>query len=300
MRIVKYSIFVILLLILLLFGVSEGFLRYALQPTLKSKPLCEWSDSVRRRHILRDTFIVSQATGDSIHAWYLRADSATADVAVLVHGYTDNALLMGNVARIYDRHLHYNIILPDLHYHGLSEGEYVQMGWKDRLDVLQWCALADSLFGGNTRQVLHGVSMGAATVMSVSGETLPKYITCFVEDCGYTSVWDEFQGEMKKQFSLPPFPILYLTSWLCKAQNGWSFTEASPLRQVAKCNRPMLFIHGDKDTFVPTEMVYRLYAAKRGLKQLWIAKGSGHAKAYIDHPAEYSAKVCNFVMEYNK
>lgn len=83
-------------------------------------------------------------------------------------------------------------------------------------------------------------------------------------------------------------------------QNGWSFTEASPVSQVAKCDKPMLFIHGDDDTFVKTEMVYRLYAAKHGVKQLWIAKGSKHAKAYSDHPEEYSTKVCAFVGKYNK
>lgn len=293
-------ILICLLFAFLLLVVSEGFLHYALKPTLKPHVAQEWVDSVVQRKALRDTFIVSNTTGDSIHAWYLRADSATEKVAVLVHGYTDNALLMGNIASIYDRWLHYNILLPDLHYHGLSKGDYVQMGWKDRFDVLQWCALADSLFGGNTRQVLHGVSMGAATVMSVSGESLPGYVTCFVEDCGYTSVWDEFRNELDARFSIPPFPMLYVTSWLCKMQNGWSFTEASPVSQVAKCDKPMLFIHGDDDTFVKTEMVYRLYAAKHGVKQLWIAKGSKHAKAYSDHPEEYSTKVCAFVGKYNK
>lgn len=298
-KLLRYTAITILVLAFLLLGVAEGFLHYALQPTLKNEPPGAWCDSVMRRKALRDTFIVSRATGDSIHAWYLRADSATEKVAVLVHGYTDNALWMGSVASIYDRELHYNILLPDLHYHGLSKGDYVQMGWKDRLDVLQWCALADSLFGGDTRQVLHGVSMGAATVMSVSGEHLPDYVTCFVEDCGYTSVWDEFSNELDARFHLPPFPVMHITSWLCKVQNGWSFREASPLAQVAKCDRPMLFIHGDSDTFVMTEMVHRLYATKQGVKQLWIAPGTAHAQAYHDHTAEYTARVCDFVRMYN-
>lgn len=300
MKYYKYIVFIILFVVFLVLGASEVMLRYALQPPLKKFPPREWTDSVMRCHALRDTFIISRTTGDSIHAWYLRADSATNNVAVLVHGYTDNALWMGSIASVYDRRLRYNILLPDLHYHGLSRGDYVQMGWKDRLDVLQWCAVADGLFGGNTCQVLHGVSMGAATVMSVSGESLPDYITCFVEDCGYTSVWDEFSNELDTRFSLPPFPLMYTTSWLCKIRNGWSFTEASPLRQVAQCDRPMLFIHGDDDTFVNTEMVYRLYAAKQGVKRLWIAKGSKHAKAYDDYPDEYAAKVCDFVVKYNK
>jgi len=288
-------LFLIIIIILLIAGVSEGFLQFALKPKLKYIPATTWIDSVRACGAMKDTFLVSKDSGDSIHAWYLRADSATNKVAVLVHGYTDNAFLMGDYAEIYDRCLHYNIIMPDLHYHGQSKGDYVQMGWRDRLDVMQWCAFADSLYGGNTQQVLHGVSMGAATIMSVSGEQLPDYIRCFVEDCGYTSVWDEFTNELKNQFSMPPFPFLYTTSWLCKLQLGWSFTEASPINQVSKCHKPMLFLHGSNDTFVITPMVYRLYDAKPQPKQIYVFPGSEHAKSLSDHPQIYTNLVVNFV-----
>lgn len=87
--------------------------------------------------------------------------------------------------------------------------------------------------------------------MMVSGEKTPEYITCFVEDCGYTSVWDQFSKELKGLFGLPPFPLLYTASWIYQLQNGWNFQEASALSQVARCTKPMLFIHGDNDDFVP-------------------------------------------------
>lgn len=290
-------------LIVILIAVSEGFIQFALGPALHDDPVSEWEDSVVRCGALRDTFLVSGDSGDSIHAWYLRADSATEKVAVLVHGYGNDGLMMGKYAEIYDRHLHYNILLPDLHYHGQSKGDYIQMGWRDRLDIMQWCEFANKQFdcnGKGTKQVLHGVSMGAATIMSVSGETLPPYIRCFVEDCGYTSVWDEFSNELNNQFSLPPFPLLYTTSWLNKLQNGWSFSEASPINQVAKCQRPMLFIHGSDDSYVKTEMVYRLYDAKREPKLLKVFEGSQHAMSFDDNKEEYTQLVKSFVNKYNK
>ena len=85
-------------------------------------------------------------------------------------------------------------------------------------------------------------------------------------------MWDEFSGQLKEQFDLPEFPLLYTSSLLCRLINGWSFGEASPLNQVKKCRYPMFFIHGDSDTFVPTEMVYQLYEAlqtkKYGLQKV--------------------------------
>ena len=92
--------------------------------------------------------------------------------------------------------------------------------------------------------------MGGATTMMVSGEKQQPYVKCFVEDCGYTSVWDEFSHELKSSFHLPAFPLMYTTSWLCEKKYGWNFKEASSLKQVEKCELPMLFIHGDKDTYV--------------------------------------------------
>ena len=148
------------------------------------------------------------------------------------------------------------------------------------------------------RLVLHGISMGAATTMCVSGDPTPSYVRCFIEDCGYTSVWDEYSQEMKKRFGLPEFPMLHITSALVKARYGWSFKEASPLKQVAKCRKPMLFIHGSNDKFVPTAMVRPLYEAKPGKKALWIAPGSEHAVSYKDHKVEYTRRVTDF-LRYN-
>ena len=115
---------------------------------------------------------------------------------------------------------------------------------------------------------------------------------------GYTSVWDEFSNEISARFSLPDFPLMYTASWVVKAKYGWGFNEASPLKQVAKCQKPMLFIHGDNDTFVPTWMVYPLYEAKPQPKALWIAHGSKHADAYADYKEEYTRRVVGFVEKY--
>lgn len=257
----------------------------------------QWTDSMRSHGLLRDTF-VTMPSGERHHALYARADSAHGRTAVIVHGYKDCAIKFLYLGRMYQHDLKFNILMPDLHAHGLSEGEAIQMGWKDRKDVMHWTEVAERLFRDSTeasRMVVHGVSMGAATTMCVAGERLPEYIACFVEDCGYTSVWDEFAVQLHEQFGLPPFPLMQVTDMLCRMRYGWSFGEASPKRQVARCDRPMLFIHGDADTFVPSWMVHPLYEAKPGKKELWITRGTEHALSFRDYPAEYRERVERFV-----
>lgn len=233
-----------------------------------------------------------------MHAFYARASHPTRRTAIIVHGYTDNAIRMFHIGYLYNQSLDYNILLPDLRYTGLTEGDAIQMGWLDRKDVLQWIDTAPALFGDSLKAVVHGISMGAATTMMVSGEKTPEYITCFVEDCGYTSVWDQFSKELKGLFGLPPFPLLYTASWICQLQNGWNFQEASALSQVARCTKPMLFIHGDNDDFVPTWMVYKVYAAKPSPKEIWITEGVDHAHSYKLYPDEYTEKVKAFTDKY--
>lgn len=268
---------------------AEMFGRYPfLQP---------YMDSLMHVGAWRDTSIVSP-DGVRLHGYYVRANAPTTQTAVIVHGYTDNAIRMMMIGYMYHHDLGFNILLPDLRYSGLSEGDHLQMGWNDRKDVALWLDVAGTLFGDTAQMVVHGISMGAATVMMLSGDVLPDNVKCLVEDCGYTSVWDEFEGELKKQYGLPAFPLLYTSNWMCRLLHGWSFTEASALKQVARCALPMLFIHGENDEFVPTAMVYPLYEAKPMPKELWIVPSEGHAFSYRDCPEEYTRKVSAFVHKY--
>lgn len=270
----------------------------ALERTFKDYPYMKfWIDSLNNCKAIHDTVIVNPE-GIKLHGYYLKAARPTHKTAVLVHGYTDCAISMFPIAYLFNRQLRYNVLLPDLQYHGQSEGKAVNMGWKDRMDVLEWTKVANDIFGNNTEMVIQGISMGGATTMMVSGEKLPSYIKCLIEDCGYTSAWDEFDYELKNMFGLPKFPLLYGASALCKLRFGWSFGEASALKQVAKCKLPMLFIHGSADTYVPTRMVYPLYKAKPQPKELWIVPSAIHAMSYHDNQKAYTKKVAQFVNKY--
>lgn len=252
-----------------------------------------WVDSVKRCHALRDTF-VQMKSGYKAHALYVPARKPSPNTALVVHGYKCSAERMLHIAYLYHHDMGYNVLLPDLYGHGRSEGDHIQMGWLDRWDVLQWADVAQRLFG-STGMVMHGISMGAATVMCAAGENTPGYVKCFVEDCGYTFVWEEFEAQLKAQFGLDGFPLMDMANQVCWMKYDWPFLDACPREQVGKCHKPMLFIHGDKDDYVPTWMVYDLYKAKPGVRQLYIGRGSAHAYSYRDHRDEYTRTVARFV-----
>ncbi len=248
-----------------------------------------WVDSLRLADALRDTFI-TMPNGERHHALYVK--NGGNKTALVIHGWRNNSINFLHLARLYEKELGYSVVIPDVHAHGLSEGDMIQMGWLDSKDMMEWIRI----FQTDT-MVVHGVSMGGATTMMMSAMEYPEGIKDirFVDDCGYTSVWDEFSGELKNQFNLPEFPLLYTTSILCKLCYGWSFGEASAINEVKRSEYPMLFIHGGSDTFVPTEMVHRLYKSKPSNKELWITDGADHDESYLKHKDEYINKVKAFV-----
>lgn len=235
--------------------------------------------------------------GLDLQARFIKHEEKTNKVAIVAHGYMGKGLQMGNYSSIfYDEG--FDIVVPDNRAHGESEGEYIGFGWLDRLDYLDWIDIVIDQYGEDVEIALFGISMGASTVMMLSGEELPKQVKLIIEDCGYDSVENELAFQLKDMFNLPKFPMLPLASWYTDLKAGYNFEEASALKQVAKNNLPMLFIHGSADDFVPTEMVYSLYEATKGPKELIIFEGSGHAKSLEEHPKEYREAVVTFLDEY--
>ena len=80
-----------------------------------------WFDSVRQHRVLNDTTI-EMPSKYRAHAYYMRAPKPTTNTAIVVHGYKENALKMLHLAKMYSD-WGYNVLLPALYAHGLSEGE---------------------------------------------------------------------------------------------------------------------------------------------------------------------------------
>ncbi len=237
--------------------------------------------------------------GLRLRGYYLQAKQPTRKTVILAHGYSGTAKTnMGSLAQLYHETFGFNVLMPDNRGHGESEGNYIGFGWHDRLDYLKWIGLVIQRTGQDAQIVLHGISMGGATVLRTVGEDLPEQVKCVIADCAYTSVFDILSYQAKRMYKLPPYPLVPLVSLVCKLRAGYFIGEASTLKQVSKTTKPILFIHGDEDTFVPTEMVYRLYEVSNGEKELFIVTQAGHGMAYVVDEEGYARKTKDFLLRY--
>ena len=216
--------------------------------------------------------------------------------AIVVHGYGGSGKLMSDKSKyFYD--MGYNVLIPDLRGHGKSEGDYIGMGWKDRLDIISWINFIIKE-NPNAEIVLHGTSMGAATVLMTSGENLPSNVKAIVADCAYTSAWDEFSYQLETYLKVPSSYILNVTNMVTKLKAGYSLKEASALECVKKATVPILFIHGDKDKFVPYSMMDKLYDATSSPKEKLTIEGGEHANSDLVSPFLYWLTVEDFLNQY--
>lgn len=231
-------------------------------------------------------------------AWYVPAVKKTHKTAVVVHGFANSKENMKAYGWLFHK-LGYNVLMPDNIAHGESHGQLIGYGWNDRENIIKWTEMIVDK-NPSSQITLFGVSMGGATVMMASGEKLPSQVVNIIEDCGYSSVWDELKFQAKEMYGLPAFPLLYEVSTISKIRAGFSYGQASSVEQLKKNNLPALFIHGDKDNFVPTSMVYDNYKATAGKKELYIVKGAKHAKSFETEPEKYEKRISSFLKKYEK
>lgn len=261
-----------------------------------------WHDSLVEQGMWRDTSLVNDE-GLTLHGIILEhpaSDTAAVEGTILlIHGYTDDAPVMMRYAYCDFEMLHQNVILPELQNCGKSEGDHITFGWKDRLDMHHWLDMMHNLW--QKPIVVHGLSMGAATTMMLSGDPLPDSlrVSGFVEDCGYSSIWQQLSHQMEVQYGAFCLPFLHVGSLINRLWHGWWFSDGNTLAQVAKCTKPMLFIHGNQDDLVPFQMVHELYNAKQGDKYLWEVPDTKHAKSIHDHWEEYCERVKDFIEKSN-
>lgn len=232
----------------------------------------------------------------NLNAYEVQNKKESKNWVIAVHGYTDSAYFMVNSAKMFLNY-GYNVLMPDLRAHGKSDGKYIGMGWLDRLDLMSWIDYLIATYG-NIKIILYGISMGAATVMMTSGEKLPSNVRVAIEDCGYTSVWEEFAGKLKTLFHMPTFPALYNANLITKIRAGYSLKKASAIKQIKKTKIPTLFIHGDQDKFVPFYMLDKLYNVANCPKEKLVIKNAGHAEAQWIEPEKYWHTVRKFIKRY--
>lgn len=235
--------------------------------------------------------------GLKLHAAYfppINENSTKKRVVICFHGYTSQGLKDFIGLTDYYFKNGYAMLHPDARAHGDSEGKYIGFGCLDRKDALGWVNWVIEKCGEDVEIILHGISMGGATVLMASGLELPPQVKGIVSDCAFTSPKEVFTHVLKTMYHIPSFPIMQGAELMNKKLAGYGMDECNAKREVAKAKVPILFVHGSKDTFVPVKMCHEIYDCCASPKKKLIIEGAAHAESYFKNMKAYEKALDEF------
>lgn len=239
-----------------------------------------------------DVYINSK-DGLKLHATYFPREGKK--LVICFHGYTSHGMNDYIGLSGYYMRNGYGMLLVDERAHGKSEGTYIGFGCLDRYDALGWINWAIEQYGEDVQILLHGTSMGGATVLMTSGLKLPQQVKGIISDCGFTSPKYVFSHVLRSMYHMPAFPLIQISDFLNKKKAGYGLDTCNAAREVRKAKVPILLIHGDADFFVPCEMCEEIYRNCASPATKLIVKGASHAESYYIDTEGYEKALDEFI-----
>ncbi|MEG0978804.1 MAG: alpha/beta hydrolase [Oscillospiraceae bacterium] len=254
----------------------------------------KWLDKQKVEH-----YTMVNDRGEKLRGYYIAPKSNSDVIVFCSHGYKgsghNNVCLFG---KSFVDDFGFGLFFVDHTASGESEGRYIGFSFFESVDCVKWLNYINSTLLPNRQIILHGDSMGSATVLCMTGnQRLPENVKFAIADCGYTSAWDQFAYELKTNH-IPVHPILDIFNWINKKKVGFDFKDARPVDAVKKSKTPTLIIHGTKDAFVPSFMAQEIYDACSAKKELVYIENATHILSATYNPTLYYAKVQEFVDKY--
>lgn len=219
-------------------------------------------------------------------------------VVVAMHGWRSGwARDFGPVAEFF-RDNNCTVLYAEQRGQGDSGGEYMGFGMIERFDCLEWVKWLNALGFGDTKIYLAGISMGATTVLMTAGfPELPENVAGVVADCGFTSAKAEWKYISENNLRIPYDRRGKHVDSLCRKRIELDSDAYTTLDAMKTCRVPILFIHGEADSFVPVEMTLENYEACQSPKRKLIVPGANHGMSYFTDREGYEAAVKAFFRE---
>lgn len=207
-------------------------------------------------------------------------DNSSKRTIILFHGYRSSAThdFSCAVSMYYD--FGFNVLLVDQRAHGRSDGKLITFGVKESDDVHSWISFLNAKFSPE-EIIISGISMGATTVLLSLKKPLPDNIKGVIADCGFTSPVDIIKNVAKRNFKINAGFFIPFLDFFCKIFGKFSIRNISTVDTVKDSKIPIMFIHGEKDDFVPCEMSKLAYKSCGEKGSIVLSEEAGHGISFL-------------------
>ena len=209
-----------------------------------------------------------------LHVEYLKNPVPTTRYMILSHGYTDNRMGSLKYVSMY-MDLGFNCIIYDLRGHGENESTFTTYGIREALDLKSLIEDTKTRYSDITILGLHGESLGAAT--TITSLKYKPQIEFAVADCGFSDI-DNVLREGYRNAHVPVF-LVDLADLGAKIRYHYSLKDMRPIDSLDDNTIPILFLHGEEDTFILPKNSMDMADRTKGKHELHLIPKAGHAES---------------------
>ncbi len=219
----------------------------------------------------------------------------TSDTTVIwAHGYTSHAERESAFPGLFYHGLGFNVLIPYLRAHALSEGKYISMGALEHRDMLAWVDKVNTITPEGSI-VLHGLSMGGGIVLNTADKEMPN-VKCIIADAPTTDIGEALKNICKSVFK-GGWEKVY-EKLLQRFQREFSVSAADfkATNFVSHSHYPIFLTAGSNENMDAVLMA--IQAANPMDTQLLILPGCNHGNGMYKQTEMYQSALKIFIFKY--
>ena len=235
------------------------------------------------------TLTLQGRRGETLKGFFYDNGAQGQKIAFVVHGYRSNHQDTGGIVYDYYKSRGFDVFAPDHTAEGESGGHFIGFDVLESRDCHRWIDLLKKEYGEDIQIVLHGFSMGAATVMQMSSHC-PANVKFIAEDSGYENAY----SAMVHQVLFMYHPLRFINRILA----GYDWNDSDVKESLANSRIPMLFFHGQDDKLVPYENGPKLYKLYERPKDCLFPEKTRHIECFYTSTRACARKLDSFMEKY--
>ena len=271
----------VIILLVLIFVIVFSFLIFMMSIMPGEWPIYFTPERFKLKY---EEVTFESSDGLSLKGWFIPGNKSN-NTIIVMHGYpTNKADVLPFSLFLLKK---FNVFLFDFRSFGESQGSHTTAGYKEVNDL---DGAVEYLKGRKDVKNIGalGFSLGGSVAIMSKNDDIKVIVT----DSAYSNL-NSIVESMYGRFYFLKYPFVQLTRVYSKIFFGVDTKDVSPKDSIKSIDKPVMIIHGRKDSQIPVDEANILHNANKDTK-LWIAENADHGETYALNKKEYEKRVFDF------